>query len=117
MSAVSCIAASDCEPPPDTRSSVSGTLLRLDALGAVAQRVGQAFEDRAVDVGARVRVAEADDRALRVGPGVRMPGVQYGCSIRPWSPAARRRTSASNKASGATPSARAAATSGRRTAP
>ncbi|CAH0314823.1 hypothetical protein SRABI118_04958 [Massilia sp. Bi118] len=40
----------------------------LDPLLPLAQRVGQAFEDGAVDVGAGVDVAEADDAALRFAP-------------------------------------------------
>ncbi|MDT4821378.1 hypothetical protein FQZ97_545560 [compost metagenome] len=40
----------------------------LDALLALAQRVGQAFEDGAIDMRAGVHVAETDDRALGFQP-------------------------------------------------
>ena len=48
--------------------------LPLDALAAVAQAIGQAYEDGAVDVGPGVDAAEADDRALGVEAGVAQPG-------------------------------------------
>ena len=37
----------------------------LDALPALAQRIGQSFEDGAVDVGAGVHIAKTDDGAAR----------------------------------------------------
>ena len=47
--------------------TVSGTPVALRGpLDALAQRVGEPLEDRAVEVGAGVDVAEADDRALRL---------------------------------------------------
>jgi hypothetical protein len=76
MSAVICSAASLCEPPPETRRrSMRVPPRRLDALLAFAQGVGQAFEDGAVEVGAGVHFAEADDGALGFGAGQLDAGV------------------------------------------
>ena len=46
-------------------------LAALDrALGALPERVGEPLEDRAVDVGTAVDVAEAEERALRLRPRI-----------------------------------------------
>jgi hypothetical protein len=61
MLAVICMAASLCEPPPETRTSVMGApAAALDALFGFAQRVGQALQDGAVQVGAGVHVAKTN---------------------------------------------------------
>ena len=66
-SAVSWTAAGLCDPPPAMRSDVSGTPVRFGGpFGALAERVGQALEDRPVEVRPGVDVPEPDDRALRL---------------------------------------------------
>ena len=58
-------------PPPDARICFTAHALLLDDRQAVAERIGDAFHDRADHVAARVLERQADERAAGVRVGVR----------------------------------------------
>jgi len=82
MSAVTCIAASDCEPPPETRGARHRNAgPGLNVLRAFSKRIREPLENGAKQMGARVHVGEADHRAARLRarrPDTRGPvGLQH----------------------------------------